>query len=79
MVRKNRLLAIAVSPELYDAPEIKELLRLGHVIECVDLPYDIIFHENAWRMTPDLLKHVNTAVKAKRAVKYPKKEDTTNE
>ena len=79
MARNNKPLAIAVSPELYDTPEIKELSRLEHVIECVELPYDIIFHGNAWRMTPDLLKHVNTAVKAKRAVKYPKKKDDTDE
>lgn len=79
MARNARPLSIAVSSSLYNSPEIQELLRKEHVIECVDLPYDIIFHENAWRMAPDLLSHIDTAIKAKRALKYNKKKDDTNE
>lgn len=58
---------------------------MGHVVVWMDnIPttdvgdidvsrFDLILGPNCWRMTPELMKHADLAVKGARAEKYPLK------
>lgn len=79
MPRNPKPLTILVADELFDLEPVQKLLEKGHTVvpfKDVQLPlndYDLIFSPKGWRMTYDLVKHVELAVTASRAVKYGKK------
>ncbi len=73
MGRASKLLRIAVDPALLHSPEVRALREKGHLIEELDTEADLILHPKAWRMEPALMKYIDAAVKAARAVVYPTK------
>ena len=78
MARAPKLLKILVHPDLYDTPEIQDLINKGHEVTMVEVfpAYDLILAPNAWRIIPSLTRMVSEAVKAARAVRYPSKKAT---
>lgn len=76
MGRTPKPLTLLVTEDLIHTPEIQDLADKGHRIMllelCSDPVPDIILSPLSWRMTPELLKYLDVAVKAARAQKYPK-------
>lgn len=73
MGRTPKPLKLLVSPSLAETTEIKALADKGHEVVSFAIDADIILHERAWRMVPELLPYLDLAVKAAWDIKYPLK------
>ena len=74
----NQPLWIEVLDEdLYQTPEMDALREAGHTVtrQVGPTSSDLIVGRRAYHMTPDLLKHLPTTIKAIRAGKRKKKGD----
>lgn len=79
--KKNpKPLRLLVHPMLAGSPELTALAEKGHEVEVMDLweSYDLLLGPTCWRMDLRLIKHLDSAVKSARAVKYPKKEKVSD-
>ena len=86
MGKTNQPLVIAVSSELADLPEVQALRDKGHQVDVISLAappgvhgdsvvgYDIVLGPNCWRMTPQLVKYLELALKGARATKRSTKD-----
>ena len=84
MGRTPKPLTIWVPEGWKQKPEIQALVDKGHDIREGYLmgstggigmeDFDLIFGPNCWKMDARLIKYLDLAVKAARAIKYPKKE-----
>ena len=90
MGRTPKPLHFLIHPALATAPEVLALAEKGHTVTvdttrdycpgCHHLgmgEYDLLLAPNAWKMDARLIKYLDLAVKAARAIKYPKKEKKT--
>lgn len=75
MGKTSKPLRILVHPDLTAAYNWDGLVEQGHTIHYMANPtvaflplfeYDLILGPNAWRMTPDLVLYLDTAMKAAR-------------
>ena len=81
MGRTPKPLQIWVDETIYQAEVFEPLAKQGHLIvtgqglgDYVMTDFDLMLGPQCWRMTPDLLKHLDLAVAGARALRYPKKE-----
>lgn len=73
--RNPKPLRLLVHPILAGSPELTALAEKGHEVEVMDLweSYDLLLGPTCWRMDSRLIKHLASAVKSARAVKFGKK------
>ena len=77
MGRTPKPLTLLVHESLWNTPEIQVLRDKGHHVDTLGAPEtaaDLLLAPNAWKMDTRLIKYLDLAVKAARAIKYPKKE-----
>src|SRR5688572_18554044 len=71
--KTNDPLNLVVDIELYEVPEVQELIQQGHDVRPYNfLEYgrvDGILGARMWRMTPELIKYLPMAIKAVRKAK----------
>lgn len=77
--KKNpKPLRLLVHPALMETKEVEALAAKGHTVvnmsEVTGDEFDLILGPQCWHMDARLIKHLDVAVKGKRAIKYPPKE-----
>jgi len=71
--KTNSPLNIVVTSELYETPEVKELIAHGHHVAVLGenpFPYperiDLVLGDSCWYMNKELLKYLDIALKSAR-------------
>lgn len=86
----KRLNIIVTDPAMLEWPEIKKLIEQGHAVHDLEYPNNVRGYPNvptpvfylgptAWRMNDKLKRYLPLAIKAMRAIAYPKEGDREQE